>query len=108
MYGRIFFFCFGNRQFTHDVSLLSYTQTHDVFIVCAWQNAHASRPTSKPKICVQKAALKRSEELFPGALEKLRNLCAFGPADGDDCANKVSVVFVHLVGWVLDRLVISF
>lgn len=65
--------------------------------------------------------MKRAEDLFPDAVGKLRELCAFGPDDGDACATKVgATVFgssvkcfgclfclVYLVGrWGLSALVV--
>ena len=38
---------------------------------------------------VEQAALKRAEEAFPETVERLRELCAFGPRDGKACADKV-------------------
>ncbi|CAN0350361.1 unnamed protein product [Ascophyllum nodosum] len=40
----------------------------------------------------RKTALKRAEKLLPRVLENLRELCAFGPDDGEACATKVAEI----------------
>lgn len=38
---------------------------------------------------VRQAALERADKLAPKVLENLRELCSFGPDDGEACAAKV-------------------
>eukprot|EP00903_Cladosiphon_okamuranus_P014515 g13464.t1 len=38
----------------------------------------------------REAAVKRAEDLFPEVVSRLKELCAFGPGDGESCAAKVA------------------
>lgn len=47
----------------------------------------------------EQAALQRAEEAFPETVERLRELCAFGPRDGNACADKVGGKYIcHMSG----------
>ena len=46
-------------------------------------------PLGVPLVLPKQAALQRAEEAFPDTVERLRELCAFGPRDGKACADKV-------------------
>ncbi|CAN0028517.1 unnamed protein product [Hapterophycus canaliculatus] len=43
-----------------------------------------------PVADTRQAAITRAEDLFPEAVDRLKELCAFGPADGQACAQRLS------------------
>ncbi|CAM9782219.1 unnamed protein product [Scytosiphon promiscuus] len=56
----------------------------------------AGRVTNSDRIPVvaavpsQQAAIRRAGDLFPGAVDRLKDLCSFGPEEGQACAQRVS------------------
>lgn len=59
---------------------------------CQMPGRRSCSASPLPCLVAPQAALKRVAKLFPDTVDKLRQLCAFGPADGEACAMKVRVV----------------